>query len=139
MPRIISIFPTGYTKIQHDKSKAKTVQLCFFVYAKFHYQLKETFMITLLSKFIPWDNFVGVDHKFSTLLGVGRQNASDGGQGQVTLQPKPKRRNTGTENRTLQLKSNSWVQSLTSSLTSHMLMKKSCNLSKPLFHSLVKW
>lgn len=42
MPRMISTSLTGYTKTQHGKSKAKTVQL-FFLYHRFHYQLKETY------------------------------------------------------------------------------------------------
>lgn len=91
MPTMISVFLTEYSKIQHGKSKAKTTQLFFFIYGRFHYQPKETIMITLLSKSIPWNNFVGVKHKCSTILGVGKQNALDGGQGQIILQEKPKR------------------------------------------------
>lgn len=87
---MISIFLTEYSKTQHGKSKAKTAQLIFFVYGRFHYQPKEIFMITLLSK-STWDNFVGVRHKSSTTLSVGKHNALDGSQGQIMLQEKPER------------------------------------------------
>lgn len=70
MPTMISIFLTEYSKIQYGKSKAKTAQLIFFVHGRFHYQLKEIFMITLLSKSTPWNNCVGVKHKSSTILGM---------------------------------------------------------------------
>lgn len=61
------------------------------IYGRFHYQLKETIMITLLSKPTPWNNFGGVTHKSSTILDVGKQNALDGGPGQIIFQEKLKR------------------------------------------------
>ena len=41
----------------------------YFVYDRFLYHLKETFIITLLAKSIPWNNFVGVVNiKLASLL-----------------------------------------------------------------------
>ena len=44
---MVSVFLTGYAKIQHGKAKEKTMQLFDFVYGRFHHQLKETFIKTL--------------------------------------------------------------------------------------------
>ena len=45
---MVSVFLTGYVKIQHGKAKEKTMQLFDFVYGRFHHQLKETFIKTIL-------------------------------------------------------------------------------------------
>lgn len=56
MPRMLSVFLSGVAKCMANQRQKQNS----FVYGRFHYQLEETFKVTLLSKSIHWNNFVGV-------------------------------------------------------------------------------